>query len=99
MRFTSTDPSGSPADRPFEQLPDDKLPGLVFAHDGASHDVRERRVSVLGVLKWLHLPIAVTLICCLRRLWLVVLGISIAAAWFSFGASAMSYLSVTNVWL
>jgi hypothetical protein len=73
--------------------------GIAFAYDGASPDIVERRVRILGTLQWLHLPIAVILICCLRSLWLVVIGISIAAAWFSIGASAVSYMSVTNIWL
>jgi hypothetical protein len=37
--------------------------GVVFAYDHAPHDVIERRVGALDMLPWLHLPMAVVLIC------------------------------------
>jgi hypothetical protein len=76
--------------------------GIAFRYDeSAAQAVVEQRRQVVEWLPWLHLPIGLILLGCFRSVsrWLIVVGITVASVWLSFGTSIMSWMSVTNIWL
>lgn len=75
--------------------------GIVFQHSGATRPPTEWPRIVVEWFPWLLLPLGVTLLCCFRSIsnWIIILGISTAALWLTFGSRIMSWMSVTNVWL
>ncbi|WP_165068049.1 hypothetical protein [Paludisphaera rhizosphaerae] len=72
--------------------------GIVFRNSGVA---REWPALVIGLIPWLLLPLGFTLLDRFRSAseWIIILGISTAAAWFSIGCQLISVMSVTNDWL
>ncbi|MGC8641682.1 MAG: hypothetical protein ACP5XB_17585 [Isosphaeraceae bacterium] len=74
--------------------------GIAFRHT-TFDPAPEWPRHVVEWFLWLLLPLALTLLACFRSVsnWLIILGLSIAAIWLSYGAGMMSWMSVTNIWL
>ena len=72
--------------------------GILFRNAGVA---AAWPVYVVGWSPWLLLPLGLTLLARFRSAstWIVILGISTAAAWLSLGSQIMSAMSVTNTWL
>ena len=72
--------------------------GIVFRDAGVT---AEWPRFVVVWFPWLLLPLGLALIGFFRSVsgWVVILGISTAAAWLSLGSQFMSAMSVTNTWL
>jgi hypothetical protein len=75
--------------------------GVVFQDTSTTTAVPGWPKHVVEWFPWLHLPIGLALLVCFRSVskWLIVLSVSTAALWLSFGAGVMSWMSVTNIWL
>jgi hypothetical protein len=76
--------------------------GIAFRSDGSvDQALVEQRRLIVEWLTWLPLPIGLILLGCFRSIsrWLVVVGVSVASFWLSFGTTIMSVMSVTNLWL
>jgi hypothetical protein len=76
--------------------------GIAFRYDeNTAQAVVDQRRQIVEWLPWLHLPIGLILLGCFRSVsrWLIIVGISVASVWLSFGTSIMSWMSVTNIWL
>ncbi len=76
--------------------------GIAFRYDDrAAQAVVEQRRQIVEWLPWLHLPIGLILLGCFRSVsnCLIIAGISVGSVWLTFGASIMSWMSVTNTWL
>jgi hypothetical protein len=76
--------------------------GIAFQYDeSTAQSVVEQRRQIVEWLPWLPLPIGLILLGCFRSIsrWLIIVGISVASVWLSFGTSIMSWMSVTNIWL
>jgi hypothetical protein len=75
--------------------------GVVFQHTSTTTAVPEWPKHVVEWFPWLLLPLGLALLVCFRSVskWLIVLSVSTAALWLSFGAGVMSWMSVTNIWL
>jgi hypothetical protein len=75
--------------------------GVAFRYDDiAGQAVIERRRQIVEWLPWLHLPIGLILLGCFRSVsrCLIIVGITVASVWLTFGTSIMSWMSVTNQW-
>ncbi len=72
--------------------------GIVFRNAGVT---AEWPRYLVVWFPWLLLPIGLILLACFRSVsgWLIILGITMAAAWLSLGSQVMSIMSVTNTWL
>jgi hypothetical protein len=72
--------------------------GIIFRNAGVT---ATWPVFVVEWSAWLLLPLGLTLLARFRSIstWIIILGISTAAAWLSLGSGFLSSMSVTNNWL
>ncbi len=75
--------------------------GDGFHYKGEPPDVIEWRIRALIWLLWLHVPIGIALLARFRTVssWLIIAGLSTAALWLSFGATGLSSMRITNLYL
>jgi len=75
--------------------------GVVFQHTSTDGPAPEWPKHVVEWFPWLLLPLGLALLGCFRSVskWLIILGVSTASLWLSFGSGVMSWMSVTNIWL
>jgi len=74
--------------------------GVVFRYTGTGHSPdTTKRVLVLQILLWSHIPIAIILMFIVKRNPLVPLGLSFFQFWLSLSTSALAGMSVTGNWL
>jgi hypothetical protein len=72
--------------------------GIIFRNAGVT---AAWPIFVVEWSAWLLLPLGLTLLARFRSVstWIIILGLSTAAAWLSLGSGFMSSMSVTNNWL
>jgi hypothetical protein len=72
--------------------------GIVFPNAGVT---AEWPRFVVEWFPWLLIPLGLVLLGYFRSVstWIIILGVSTAAAWLSLGSQFMSIMSVTNSWL
>ena len=78
--------------------------GMAFRHtqnDGVAASIVDQRRLIVEWSIWLHVPIGVVLLGCFRSVsaWLIIGCVTVVSVWLSFGAEALSWMSVTNIWL
>lgn len=73
--------------------------GIIFPN--ACYAAEGWPMYVIDWSPWLLLPLGLALLACFRSAstWIIILGVSTAAAWLSLGSQIMSFMSVTNRWL
>jgi hypothetical protein len=76
--------------------------GDVFRADrGTPRLLADSRGEIVEWSPWLHVPVGIILLGCFRSIsnWIIIVGISVATMWFSYGAAIYSWMCVTNIWM